>query len=503
MHAFLSRLTTAVIALGFALAICVAPVKSETCDTTGPDVIVGDLAFHPNMPAEPEFSNFSSSSGIEAFAVATYSCNIGTTWLNWLTSDTTGFPFENRHPVISQNAFKLSQVNGASRIEQLGQSWLKHGFYALSDIVCCPTCVVTDGSHLGVGCADPYNSARNSSAGSLGPKWQVNATTGVHTHPVANPSFSGSVARRLQVKIADLAPSDGTQPLSSQPRYYVEGQYIAADDAANNNKNNNASYRPITVSGSGTSWTFAKTGTTQRQQAGIRAWGDFDPTVVETDVVTPEEAGGNALVILAAQATDLGNGVWHYEYAVQNLNSDRSIGGFAVPISGYASVTNVGFRDVDYHSGDGIGHVNRSGTDWPATDWATQFAGEEMGWDVSPDYATNNNGNGLRWGTLYNFRFDANVAPTTGDVTLTQYKVVNDLTASSVVPAAVSCTRGDLNADGFVDGLDIQMFTDLRVNGGGSPTQRCAADVELVPDFSVDDDDIEPFAGCCLNAVCP
>ena len=43
--------------------------------------------------------------------------------------------------------------------------------------------------------------------------------------------------------------------------------------------------------------------------------------------------------------------LWRYEYAVRNHNSHRSAASFSVPASG-AGVSNVGFHDVDYHSGE-------------------------------------------------------------------------------------------------------------------------------------------------------
>ena len=41
---------------------------------------------------------------------------------------------------------------------------------------------------------------------------------------------------------------------------------------------------------------------------------------------------GDGLFILASKVTDLGDGSWHYEYALHNLNSHRSARAFRVPI---------------------------------------------------------------------------------------------------------------------------------------------------------------------------
>ena len=112
----------------------------------------------------------------------------------------------------------------------------------------------------------------------------------------------------------------------------------------------------------------------------------------------------DGLFVTAAKATDLGGGLWRYEYAVQNLNSHRSAGSFSVPLPFGANVSNIGFHDVTYRNGDGVGNVDQTGTDWSGVvlagtiTWAAQTP------------VQNPNANAIRWGTTYNFRFDANVA---------------------------------------------------------------------------------------------
>ncbi|MGE3108251.1 MAG: hypothetical protein AB7O77_07835 [Phycisphaerales bacterium] len=417
----------------------------------GPDVIVGDLN---------GVSNYTNVGTIDAISVGTTSCNIGNVWLNWIQST-------NQHPAISQTAFKMKTgANGVTTFEQIGQSWLKHGFFALSQNLCCSGCQSTDGTHLGVHCSDPYTSARNGSQGGLGPKWQVNASTGAFTYPPANPTWSGSVARRCQLKAAEMEPS------SASVLYFVAGQYVTPDDATTNNglnKYNNESYRRCNVSGSGSAWTFSFNGTTQRAQQAIRAWQDTDGNVLEADVPVGSGTGfSEGLFIVAMKATDLGNGMWNYEYAVQNMNSHRSGGTFEVPIPAGVMVTNIGFHDVDYHSGDGPGNVNFSGTDWTASKINGEVSdGSPLVWSTE-DFAQNQSANALRWGTLYNFRFDANVAPRPGEVTIGLWRPGNPGDPNSVmssqgrvgVPGEIPvptcpCDWND------VDGVNSQDFVDF------------------------------------------
>lgn len=163
-------------------------------------------------------------------------------------------------------------------------------------------------------------------------------------------------------------------------------------------------------------------------------WKDTDPTVTETDV----KISGEGLVILSAKATDLGTGFYHYEYAVQNLNSDRSIGSFSIPVDSGATVQNIGFHDVDYHSGEPY-----SGTDWPGT-----FSAGQVSWATTP-FASNPNANAIRWGTMYNFRFDCNRVPTSGQATLGVFKpgAPTTVTGTTVIPTAgpVDCNNNGIN----------------------------------------------------------
>lgn len=378
----------------------------------GPDVIVGDII---------DVSNYASSGGIEAFALGTTSCNIGSSNLSWQASP------DPDHPVIGQTIFKLKN----NRLEQIGQGWLKHGFTALTQNVCGCGCSGQGGTVLGVGCSDPYCCGLNGDQGGLGSKADINPNLGTNlgTHDT---STGSSIHKRIQVAITDLETTAGV-------RYFGETQYMAADDSANNNHDNNCSYRELTLSGSGSAWSFALTGTTQREQQAIRIWKDVDPTVTETDVNIPSEG----LLIIAAKATDLGGGFWHYEYAVQNVNSDRSVQAFSVPVDASATVQNIGFHDVAYHSGDPY-----SGTDWTGT-----FSGGTVSW-ATQTFAVNPNANALRWGTMYNFRFDVNRAPagTNANVTLTLFKNPASVFASTVVP---SSGPADCNGNTTSDTCDI------------------------------------------------
>jgi hypothetical protein len=472
-----------------AAALCpLSPALGSGCpgspnQSHGPDVVVSSIT-------GPE--NYLADGTRAAITFGADACNLGDQLIDWFACPAT------THPVFGGNLYRWSTVNGATRFEQIGQSWLKHGFGADQGSACCPNCQPGPFTRLGVGCDDAYLAFQAGDQNSLGPKSLVNAHTGVYPSSMCFTNPSGGNAGLLEVEMSDLVASPGG--IDAPVRFFGQFQYVTADDAAAHNQNNNASSREIAVTGPTPSWhfTFAPGATTQQSVPAIRLWKTFDAGVIETDIATPEDDGFSGVVILDAKATDLGNGFWHYEYAVNNLNSDRSIGSFSVPCSVCATVQNIGFHDVAYLGGDGVGGVNYECADWPGT-----FANGAVTWATTP-FATSTNANAIRWGTLYNFRFDANVPPqpSGGSVTLKEFKVVTDLLASTVVPSP-GFGKGDLNGDGLVNGADIPLFTLFLLNGGESPIQTCAGDVQPTPDGAINEPDIDPFVTCILNGACP
>jgi hypothetical protein len=381
----------AIALLAAALPPDAAAADPNACDEAGdePDVIVGDIG---NIRRWGHFDD------VTGYSIATTSCNVGTCWLDWYADNGNS---DNRHPVIAQNLFRLKD----GRFEHIGQSWLKHGFFATSGSLCESGCLATNGEHLGVNCSDPYSTTLNGDQDSLGPKFEVNPSSGFHPHPVTDIGSVGDViSTRLQVHDADL---DAT--LNAGATYFVEAQYVAEDDTLAGNNHNNVSYRPITVEQQGaTTFILRVAASTVREQPAIWAWGASPDPQVEYDVV---DVPGDGRFVVATRVTDLGGGHWHYEYAVHNQDSDRAVGSFSVPVVSGATLGNVGFHDVEYHSGE----------PFDGTDWSAAIGSGALTWSTTP-FALDPDANALRWGTLYNFRFDLDAGPTTGLVTLGLFK---------------------------------------------------------------------------------
>ena len=393
-------------AVALALSLGAVPVMAQTpCQPSGgPDLVVADV-----QPV----ANYASVGSLEALALGKVYCNVGATWTNCSAST-------NQHPIAAPGLFRLKNVGGATRFEQVGIGWVFHSFLALSGSTCCNDCQGTDGTHVGVHCSDTNTANSSGTQATLGPRWQVNAFTAAFPFPPANPGYSGSVARRLEVELADLEPTGGT----NAARYFGEMLMLAPDEALAGNAHNNASHRELGVAGSGSAWSFSLMGSTEREAPAIQAWPNADPAVQLAQVQIP----GEGLLYLAWKTTALGNGVFHYEYALYNLDSDDAVRSFSLPIGAGIAVSNTGFHDVSYHDGDGIGNVNQDGTDWPAA-----LAGGALGWSTDT-FASNPNANALRWGTLYNFRFDSDAAPTSGTITLGLFKSGASVQVSADIP---------------------------------------------------------------------
>lgn len=382
-------------ALGSLLALLIigsatgSPVAAEETATEGPDVTVYDLY---------GADHYGSEGSIHAYAVGTESCNQGTEPLNWCDPNNNGCApgaEDTDHPVIGQNLYRLKD----GRFEQLGMSWLKHGFFSVNgsgagcgDGSC--DFPPEGGDQLGVGCTDPYGAGLNGSR-PLGRRSTTNPSTG--EHPI-RPSSGGSgfIAERMQVEAADIDPS-----LNPGALYWVEGHYVAPDDASRGNGLNNASYRPATFDGN---LNMTLTGSTTREKAAIYAWQEADPDVeilvVDIPLSSPAER------FHAARRITAGPGTWHYEYVIHNLNSDRAARLFRIEFGPNVNISNVGFRDVDHHSGE----------PYDTTDWDVTLGGQPGTVEWSTDtFAINADANALRWGTTFSFWFDAD-APSVGAI---------------------------------------------------------------------------------------
>lgn len=437
----------------------------------GPDVIVHNIGSALTL--------YGTIGGVSAYAMTTVSCNLGEQDAIWI--DCLSGPQCNQHPVIVQNMYRLK----GGRFEQIGLAWLKHGWCA-ADAPSCGSPYEPNGScdWLGTHATDTYGASLNADQQDLGPRSEVNAWTGVFPYPyVLNWNLTGnSIYKRLQIKVDDVNPS-----LNSGALYFGESQYVATDEQPIN-RYNNCTWRRVNVgSASGGGWNMSFTGSSITQQPAIYAWPANESGVTLVNVDVP----GDGRLILGYKVSDLGGGMWHYEYALYNMNSHRSVGAFTVPAAASLSIANIGFHDVDYHSGE----------PYSLTDWPGVHAGGAVSWQTEK-FTTNPNANALRWSTLYNYRFDANTPPTMGTIELGLFRTgsPDSVLVAAAIPSVPVCDcGGDLDGSGAPDGLDIQPFVAMYV--GSEPVDVCA-DLATPNGGALTGDDVTAFVETVLSGEC-
>jgi hypothetical protein len=367
----------------------------------GPDVIVGNLS---------GLAQFDNAVGTQVgLAVATDSCNNGQVDLDWFRLP------DNDHPVIAQNLYRMSGgTDNTERFEQVGQSSVKHAFFANSQNICSFGCNGVNGTHLGSGCSDPYSASLNSGGTNhnLGSRAWIDPFTGFfprgdsQTPPNDHTGHVHTdVSHRLLVEINDLSIT-----LNPRATYFAEAQYVTPHEYAwceahpgQCNMYNNDSYRQFTVAGTNPPFSFSAVGSTVQMQPAIEAWTGATINQMEPD------PGNDGIGLLGCKVTNPSPGVWHYEYAVYNQNLDRAIQSFSVPLGAGVNVSNIGFHAPPQHPGwlhDGT----QNDVGYSSTSWTVTRAAGAVTWN-SESFAQNQNANAIRWGTLYNFRFNADQPP--------------------------------------------------------------------------------------------
>jgi Dockerin type I domain len=393
----------------------------------GPDVIGGDLS---------SLQQFGSNGNQVGLAMGTDTCNGGDQELNFFTIPNTD------HPVLAQNLYRMSRgAANDERFEQIGQSWGAHAFFALQSNGCGFGCTpASDGTHLGAGCSTADTASINSGPFNLGSRAWLNPFTGLfpstandhtgHTHT--------GTSHRILVNGTDL---DTT--MNPGATYYAEIQLVTPHESAwcqahpgQCNMFNNASHRQFSVAGT-TSFTFSPIGSTVRMIPAIDAWPGATIRTIEP------APGVDGRAFLAYKVTGPVAGLYHYEYAIYNQNLDRGIQSFSVPrllipdISGaeLGGEQNIGFRAPPQHPGfpaDGT----QGNAGFSSAEWTFDASVTSLTWD-SETFAQNPNANAIRWGTLYNFRFDSTTSPVASNATVGFFKAGAPITVAIEGPAPI------------------------------------------------------------------
>jgi len=392
------------------------------CGAVGPDLTV---AMINDMQAVTHVG--APQDGVSAFGIGLSVCNIGDTGVDWVSSTP-------RHPIVAPNLYRVMD----GRFEQIGMGWVKHEFFALGTNLCC-TCTGQITGELAAGCSDVFTSALAATQNLLGPRSQVNPTTGDFMYPFTAPPIASTLDRRMRVDDADINPAENPGAV-----WLAEMHYIAPDDAAAGNDLNNAGWRDVSFVPSGMTFNAIPNAASGSGEHAIMAW----PAISHGAVVDSVPVPGDGVFHVGHNVIDNGDGTWRYEYAVHNMNSDRAAREFSVPVGAGVTLSDVGFNDVDSHSGE----------PYDTTDWEFTAAAGRATWTM-PAFTPEENANALRWGTAYSFWFTADAAPRDVAAELLLFKdgpVPSIPGVASVVraPEATVCPA-DLDASGSVDSGDL------------------------------------------------
>ncbi|MBM3974072.1 MAG: hypothetical protein FJ301_08235 [Planctomycetes bacterium] len=367
-------------------------------------------------------------------------CNKGTVHIPWQTSPTTSGQMTDIHFKI---AFLLARESNGRIVQvSLPNSYVKHSrvTYNLGSSQC-GTCQTGPASTFRIGCYDAYSTGFNGDRFNLGPASEIDPWTG-SWNPV------GSYFDRGDPMVAGAAANDGVQSLTSaqvltfdtvknrvtvpeselsQPGTFYGQVHLVCEGEPLAARGDNLLSERLNFTWSGTAWSTSNAG------------GPVAGSVLNRWVGATRNTAGNGLddgrFLVAAKVTGPVNGLYHYEYAVHNIDNARGGASLKIPLHPSAELTAVGFRDID-------GNV--------LNDWALSRSGGELSFLASAN-------NSLDWNSIYNVWFDSNVAPTAGSVVIDQARIgpgaLSVTVASDVPNGALSASVATLGTGCFGLGL--------------------------------------------------
>ena len=423
----------------------------------------------PPVEGEGADITISSMSGIRqmgrlgdvvALSMQSTICNIGSDAVDWYSNP------DPRHPFLVFNLYRMQ----GGRLDQIGQSWAKHGFAASQTSgVCGPPCRVDGDGNLGAGCADIYGVSTNASQRTFGPRHEINPWTGAFSYAGSHIDTTSSnhnpVQHRLAVSDDDLDPE-----ANPGARYIVELYTLSHDDSEHTNS---LGWQEVDISGQpGGTWDLDFRQVMGNQGSALDAWEGGERTVI------PEaELIDDGRCYLDLHVSDNGDGTYRYEYALYNLDMNRSVSSITIPVGEDVAVTSLGFKAVQ-SADDGFNN----------DPWEAARDGSAVTWSTSP-VAEHPNSNPLGWGNLYNFWFDADAAPAEGSVTLGVYRT--DLEGPSSFaglsrvpggggapppPGGTIFRRGDTDGNGTVELTDAVFILGYLFQGSTTPACLETAD---------------------------
>ncbi|MEO6597753.1 MAG: hypothetical protein ABIP94_23655 [Planctomycetota bacterium] len=376
--------------LSIASLAALQPLVAQSNKVTGLDGNLWDIS-SPTVwgrrgPAYP--------GGEIGFSARNDMCNPGTVTIPWFAA------MQPNHPKFG---FIVARESGGQFVQVSNYSFIKHAFTSTNSTSgpCLPCANPGTGTVMGIGCTDAYSAGNNGDRTWLGPATELDPWLGVWNpvgsyFDIGDPAQSGypfpadgirslsttgfdTVKNRVIVQESDLGVAGAS--------YYYQIHLIHQGEELTK-RGNNLRSRGATFSWNGSSWATASVGSSVAGSVLTRWTG---ATYNANSNGTDDGQFG-----VAVKVTGPTNGFYHYEFVVQNIDNNRGGASFRLPICAGGRVQNLGFRDIDAN---------------PLNDWTTSVTSTEIAFLATA-------GNSQRWNMLFNFWFDSDVAPASGNASI-------------------------------------------------------------------------------------
>jgi hypothetical protein len=304
-------------------------------------------------------------------------------------------------------AFLLARESGGRMVQISGKSFMKHSRIAFnfSGGSPCGPCQSGPSQTFRIGCFDIYSAGFNGSRTNLGPTTEVDPWLGTWDplgsyFDIGDPAQANYPAPADSVQSLDPTGFDQVKnrmevpeiELSASGNFYGQNQVVVIGEPVANRGNNLVSAN-MDFWWDGTQWN-AVGGSAVQAGSVLNRWSGATTSM-------GQNGNDDGRFLVAVKVTGPVDGMWHYEYAVHNIDNHRGGASLRIPVCATARVENLGFRDIDQD---------------PLDDWSMTRNGGSIDFLASAS-------NPLDWNTFYNFYFDSDAAPVAGDVSIDQARL--------------------------------------------------------------------------------
>jgi len=336
--------------------------------------------------------------------------NIGTADVAWYWKFSGSFPPYNndQHPYLNWSIYR--EIDG--RFEQIGLSGIKHAFYTLNTNCSCP-----GGQVLGLECEDVYGVGNNDSNVDLGPRQELDSFTGIWEScgsffdpmPCTGSLQNSSTGLGQNRLIADT--NELTDPNNSQ--LFFQAWYVIRDDIDIFNSMGYRTFAPTPNGGGG--WSMNE-GNVFTNGAALDNY--VTPNTISAFESSQTQSTNEGHFTVAVKVIDLGNGMYRYNYAIENYDFDPRFNQFTLLLDDSLLITDWVFSDSD---------------DNTLNDWTFNLSNNQL-------QVIGDNTNEQDWGMLFSFSFTSTAPPKQGVITIDVASPVlnNSVSSAVLIPDVIS-----------------------------------------------------------------